>query len=149
MSTASRVESFVKEGPTKISRWPGVAVRTSAGLKAGQIDFRRGTVIRVTDLIIYVEMDHRLYRLVRLMGDSYSHWCQHCTATIPGNVTYRRPAEDVFNSRGELIPIRMFCPYCGPDHILQLLKPGDKLRLHYRFEQDASAGGWYAEKWPW
>ena len=149
MSALQKLRDWIGQGPDKeVSRWPGAAVRLSAGTKAGQIDFRRGVVSNVTDLSIFVEMDHPLYRAVKLMGDSYAHFCSNCSRTIPGNVTYRRPPEAI-EHKGQLIPIRFFCPYCGPDHMLRMLRPGDKLRLHYRFAEDGSSGTWYAEVWEW
>lgn len=149
MSALEKIGRFLQQAPQKISRWPGVAVRLSTGTKADKIDFRRGTVLKVTDLTISVEMDHPLYKLVKCMGESYAHWCPNCSATIPGNVTYRRPAEAVENSSGDIIPMRFHCPYCGPDHMLRMFQPGDKVRLHYRFEADGSSAAWFMERWDW
>ena len=87
------------------SRWPGFAIRNGKG----DIDFRKGRVIAVSDLSITVEMDHPLYKIVKLMGESYAHHCNNCARTIPGNVTYRRPTGTVVH-KGQEIPIRWFCP---------------------------------------
>jgi len=143
MNAASQVAKWIKETPVQ-SRWPGTAVRNGKG----EIDFRKGRVIGVSDLAITVEMDHPLYPIVKLMGESYAHYCRECARTIPGNVTYRRSAGSVMHA-GQEIPIRFFCPWCGPDHLLRMLQIGDWLRLHYRFEKDKSSGSWFAEIWEW
>ena len=143
----ARVKNWAQQLPV-LSRWPGAATRLSAGTKAGQIDFRRGVVTNVTDLSIFVEMDHPLYKGVKLMGDSYAHYCENCKRTIPGNVTYRRSAGSIMH-KGFEIPIRYFCPHCGPDHPLRNLKTGDRLRLHYRFDPEGQWAGWYGEVWEW
>lgn len=140
---ANKVDQWAQQAPPKPGRWPGAATRNPNG----EIDFRRGIVIRVTDLYIFVETE--LSTLIKLMGESYAHYCAACARTIPGNVTYRRSYGTAKNSLGEDIPIRFFCPYCGPDHLLRVLRKGDKVRLHYRFEKDRSSGGWFAEVWEW
>ena len=129
-------------------RWPGAAVRISSGTRSGEIDFRRGRVVNVTDLAILVEIDHPLYKAIKLMGASYAHYCEACSRTIPGHVTYQRSAGSVTHA-GREIPIRFFCPYCGPDALLRELRPGDKMRLHYRFESDYTSGSWFGEVWDW
>lgn len=137
--------------PESISRWPGAATRIPSGLRKNEIDFRRGDVIHVTDLSISVEMDHPVHRLVKLMGDSYAHYCRNCQKTIPGNVSYRRSADAVLHD-GQYVPIRFFCPYCGPGNMLRMLVKGDKLRLHHRFDHEHTPpqwAGWYAEVWRW
>jgi len=139
---STQVQKWTEEAPKGISRWPGAAVRNSKN----EIDFRRGVVIHVTDLAISIETE--LHTLVKLMGESYAHYCEHCTMTIPGNVTYRRSAGTVVHN-GVEIPIRYFCPYCGPDHMLRCLRTGEKMRLHYRFEADRSSGGWFGEVFDW
>src|SRR5271154_4410056 len=141
MSAARQVSSWAEQTPQK-SRWPGFAIRNGKN----EIDFRKGRVIAVSDLSITVEMDHPLYKAVKLMGESYAHYCRGCTRTIPGNVTYRRSAGSVMHN-GQEIPIRFFCPWCGPYYILRMLLVGDWLRLHYRAEQDRSSGAWFAEVW--
>jgi hypothetical protein len=146
-SSLQKVQDFLAEKP-HLSRWPGAAVRISHGLRKGEIDFRKGEVLNVTDTAILVEMDHPSYRTVKLMGASYAHHCDACKTTIPGNVTYQRSTE-ALSHRGFLVPIRAFCPYCGPDAPLRMLRPGDKLRLHYRFEEDMSSASWFAEVWEW
>jgi predicted RNA-binding Zn-ribbon protein involved in translation (DUF1610 family) len=148
MSLLSRVMNWARELPRGVSRWPGAAVRISSGTRADAIDFRRGRVINVSDLSIFVEMDHPLFKGIKLMGDAYIHYCPNCTRTIPGNVTYRRSAGTVEHN-GQTIPIRFFCPYCGPDHLLRMMQPGDKVRLHYRFDLEQGWAGWYAEVWDW
>jgi hypothetical protein len=144
MNATKQIVEWEKQTPQGISRWPGAAVRSASG----EIDFRKGRVIGVTDLSITVEMDHPLYKLVKLMGESYAHYCRNCTRTIPGNVTYRRSPGSVMHN-GQEIPIRFFCPYCGPDHILKMIEIGDKMRLHYRFEKDRSSATWFGEIWEW
>ena len=129
-----------KLAPT-VSRWPGAAVRIPSGLKAGQIEFRRGVIIKVTDLYIFIEAEPRagLEPLVKLMSDSYIHHCRWCQRTIPGNVTYNRSMET-----------RLFCPFCGPGHPLANVKEGTKVLLHFRFEKDSGAwGSWFAEVREW
>src|SRR5882672_9002767 len=140
MSDRAKVRAWSEQAPYQPSRWPGAAVR---GPK-NEIDFRRGVVLAVTDLAITVELGPPFHALVKLMGESYAHYCPHCTATIPGNVTYRRPAGSVMHD-GQEIPIRFFWPYCGPDHLLRMVQKGAKMRLHYRFEKDRSSGGWFGE----
>lgn len=147
MNAAAQVNAWREQIPVR-SRWPGAAVRIPSGTRKGEIDFRKGRVIAVSDLSITVEMDHPLYKVVKLMGESYAHYCRNCQTTVPGNVTYRRSAGEV-EWKGQFIPIRFFCPWCGPDHLLRMLQPGDWLRLHFRFDQDASAGGWFGEVWEW
>jgi hypothetical protein len=144
MNAASQVASWIKQAPETQSRWPGFAVRN----RKNEIDFRKGRVIAVTDLSITVEMDHPFYKAVKLMGESYAHYCRECTRTIPGNVTYRRSADSVMH-KGREIPIRFFCPFCGPDHMLRMIEVGDWLRLHYRAEKDGSSGAWFGEVWCW
>jgi hypothetical protein len=146
-SSLQRIQEFNEQRP-QLSRWPGAAVRISHGLRKGEIDFRKGEVLSVSDLSILVEMDHPLYRSIKLLGASYAHFCEACRLTIPGNVTYQRSAEAI-QHRGFLVPIRAFCPYCGPDAPLRCLRPGDKLRLHYRFEEDMTSASWFAEVWEW
>ena len=73
-----------KQAPQGISRWPGAAVRIGSGTRAGQIDYRKGRVNAVTQNIIKVEMDHPLYPLVVLAGDSYIHVCKSCKRTMTG-----------------------------------------------------------------
>jgi len=148
MNALNRVATWAKQLPAGLTRWPGAATRVSTGTKADQIDFRRGRVVHVTDLAISVEMDHPLYKLVKLLGDSYAHFCPNCRLTIPGNVTYQRSAGSVTH-KGREIPIRYFCPYCGPDHLLRMLQPGDRLRLHYRFDPGGEWAGWYGEVSDW
>lgn len=147
MNAAQTVAQWSEQIP-KHSVWPGAAVRISHGTRSGEIDFRKGRVIAVSDLSITVEMDHPLYKIVKLMGESYAHYCQHCRRTLPGNVTYRRSMDSV-EWKGQLIPIRFFCPWCGPDHLLRELIVGDWMRLHYRFEKDGSSGMWFGEVWEW
>ena len=142
--TLSRVTNWVKQAPQGITRWPGAATRISTGTRAGEIDFRKGVVIHVSDLSISVEMDHPLHRFVKLMGDAYLHYCRNCKTTIPGNVTYRRSADAIMH-KGQEIPIRFFCPYCGPDHMLRMLIPGDRLKLHHRFDLAGDWANWYGE----
>ena len=90
---------------------------------------------------IEADVPQGIHPLVKLMGDSYIHYCPNCKASIPGNVTYRRQAE-----------LRPFCPYCGPGFLLKEVEVGDWVRLHFRFvlkgvgEQFAN---WYAEIWEW
>lgn len=141
-NTNAQVQNWTENAPRGISRWPGAAVRKGNG----EVDFRRGVVIHVSDLSISVETE--LHTLVKLMGESYAHYCEHCQATIPGNVTYRRSAGSVMHN-GVEIPIRFFCPYCGPDHMLRTLRKGEKVRIHYRFEADRTSGGWFAEVFSW
>jgi hypothetical protein len=144
-----RVRNWASQAPPKPGRWPGAAVRN----QKNEIDFRRGVVLRVTDLYVHVETE--MGTLVKLAGESYAHYCENCSRTIPGNVTYRRSYGTAKNSEGEDIPIRFFCPYCGPDHLLRVLRPGDTVRLHYRFESDSgpsvhpTSGTWFAEVWEW
>lgn len=139
---STQVQKWAEEAPRGISRWPGAAVRNSKN----DIDFRRGVAIHVTDLAISIETE--LHTLVKLMGESYAHYCENCQATIPGNVTYRRSAGTIVHN-GIEIPIRYFCPYCGPDHMLRCLRAGEKMRLHYRFEADRTSGGWFGEVFAW
>jgi hypothetical protein len=141
MNSANKVAEWAKLTPQQ-SRWPGFAIRNDKN----EIDFRKGRVIGVSDLAITVEMDHPLYKIVKLMGESYAHYCQNCARTIPGNVTYRRSAGSVMHN-GQEIPIRFFCPWCGPESILRMLLVGDWLKLHYRAENDRSSGSWFAEVW--
>jgi hypothetical protein len=143
-SAARQVANWLEQAPPPNSRWPGSAVRNSKG----DIDFRKGRVIAVSDLSITVEMDHPLYKIVKLLGESYAHYCRNCTRTIPGNVTYRRSAGSV-EWNGQNIPIRFFCPWCGPDHLLRMLVVGDWLKLHYRFAEDRSSAAWFGEIWEW
>jgi hypothetical protein len=146
--TLSKVLNWAKEIPKGFTRWPGAAVRISTGTRAGEIDFRKGVVASVSDLSILVELDHPLYRHIKLLGDSYAHYCRNCERTIPGNVTYRRSA-GIVEHNGQEIPIRFFCPFCGPDHLLRCLVPGDKLKVHYRYDLEGGWAGWYAEVWDW
>jgi len=144
---SQRVDQWAKRAPTK-SIWPGAAARKWQPERSDpEIDFVRGVVIAVTDLYIHVETER--HTLVKLMGESYAHYCGNCARTVPGNVTYRRGFGTAKNSEGEDIPIRFFCPWCGPDHLLRVLRRGDKVRLHYRFELDRTSGGWFAEVWQW
>jgi len=143
MNATRQIAEWTEQTPVA-SRWPGAAVRN----RKNEIDFRRGRVIHVTDLAITVEMDHPLYPIVKLMGESYAHYCRNCTRTIPGNVTYRR-SFDAVEWKGQQIPIRFFCPWCGPDHLLREIQVGEKMRLHYRFERDKSSGAWFGEIWEW
>lgn len=143
MNAVSQVAKWSEQIPVA-SRWPGAAVRISHGTRAGEIDFRKGRVIAVSDLSITVEMDHPLYPIVKLMGESYAHYCRNCRRTVPGNVTYRRSAGSVMWN-GQEIPIRYFCPWCGPNHILRMIEVGDWMRLHFRFQPDSSS--WFGEVW--
>ena len=128
-----------KQAPQGISRWPGAAVRIGSGTRAGQIDYRKGRVNAVTQNIIKVEMDHPLYPLVVLAGDSYIHVCKSCKRTMTGFVTYQRKPE-----------LRGFCNFCGIGHILSQVEVGSWLRLHSRFDNvNGSWAGWYAESWEW
>jgi hypothetical protein len=140
MNALRDFQSWKQQAPQGLSRWPGAAVRIRSGTKAGQIDFRRGRVIRVSEMCIDIEADmpSGLHPLVKLMGDSYIHFCRSCKASIPGNVTYQRNAE-----------LRAFCPYCGPSAPLLMVSVGDHVRLHYRFETEGKWAGWYAEIWEW
>jgi hypothetical protein len=103
-------------------------------------------VIRVTELSVSIETER--HQLVKLMGDGYPHVCDSCKTTIPGNVTYNRPAE-----------YRSFCPYCGPGHELRMLRVGEKVRVHHRFgagsgihslvDDKTAWGQWYGEVYDW
>jgi hypothetical protein len=139
-SALQNLHNWTKEAPQGLSRWPGAAVRITTGTRAGQIDFRKGRVIRVSETCIDVEADipqpHN--RLIKLMGDAYIHYCLGCQASIPGNVTYQRDAD-----------FRGFCPYCGPGSALQMVARGAWLRLHYRFQLKAQWANWYGEVWQW
>jgi len=151
MNAATKVQQWSEQIPVN-SVWPGAAVRISHGTRTGEIDFRKGRVIHVSDRAISVEMDHPLYPFVKLMGDSYAHYCPNCQRTIPGHVTYRRPVDFVsmtIDGKPQSIPLRYFCPFCGPPYMLRMLEPGDRLKLHYRFEKDAGSAAWFAEVWEW
>jgi hypothetical protein len=141
-----RDKALAPQGP---SRWPGAATRIQSGTRTGEIDWRKGRVIAVSDLSIDVEMDHPLYKKIKLLGDAYIHFCRQCKASIPGNVTYKRDPE-----------FRAFCPYCGPGFPLENVKPGDWLRLHHRSEIEEERvieatetyrgwANWYGEIWEW
>jgi hypothetical protein len=154
MSTNAQVQNWIAQAPQGISRWPGIAVRDSKD----NVVFRRGTVSAVTDLSISIEPEPGTFlteyvkstgkHLVKLMGEAYAHYCENCKHTIPGNVTYRRSPGSVMH-RGFEIPIRFFCPYCGPDHPLRTLRSGEKVRIHYRFTADRTSGGWFGEVFEW
>jgi hypothetical protein len=138
--TVKRLHSWLKQTPL-LSRWPGSAVRK----QDGEPDFIRGVVIRVTELSVHVETER--HTLVKLLGDAYPHVCDSCQNTVPGNVSFKRPPE-----------LRPFCPWCGPPHLLRMMKVGEKVRVHHRFgvgsglaiQDDQTAwGAWYGEKWNW
>lgn len=149
MNARSQYERDKALAPKGPSRWPGFATRIQSGTRAGEIDFRRGRVIQVSDLSIDVEMEHPLYKKIKLIGDAYIHFCPACQASIPGNVTYKRDPD-----------FRQFCPYCGPGYALVQVKEGDKLRLHHRSEIEEERvidtnqmfrgwANWYGEIWDW
>lgn len=140
---SERVDNWVSKAPRK-SIWPGAAARK---WNSDEIDFLKGVVTHVTDLYIFIETER--HTLVKLMGESYAHHCENCQRTVPGNVTYRRSFGNAKNSDGQDVPIRFFCPWCGPDHLLRVLRKGDKVMLHYRFEKDRSSGGYFAEVRQW
>jgi hypothetical protein len=139
--TLNRVKEWSRQTP-QLSRWPGSAVRTPKG----EPDFHFGRVVKVTEISVHVET--KLRGIVKLMGDAYPHVCDKCQNTVPGNVTFRRPAE-----------VRHFCMYCGPEYLLRMLKVGEKVRVHHRFgsgagpqsliQVDNAWGSWYGEKWDW
>lgn len=137
-----KVENWEAQKPVS-EWWPGTAVRNWKN----EVDFRKGVVLQVTNLSISVETNHPLYPKVTLMGECYTHYCESCKRTIPGYVTYRRSFGTTLNSAGQEVPIRFFCPLCGPDFMLRNLRIGDRLKLHYRFQivGEEKSGMWFAE----
>jgi hypothetical protein len=99
-------------------------------------DFVRGVVHTINRNGVWIETEH--HTIEPLMGASYPFYCGNCSRTITGHQNFARQAQE-----------RHFCPYCGPEHILQELKRGDKVRLHYRFQPDGSSGQWFGERWEW
>ena len=135
-SALQNFNTWKEQAPQGLSRWPGAAVRISSGTRAGQIDFRKGRITRVSEMCIDIETDMPHIKLVKLMGDAYIHYCPNCKASTPGNVTYKRNPD-----------WRLFCPYCGPGFPLQMVKQGDFVRLHYRFIESGQWANWYGEIW--
>lgn len=118
-------------------RLPGKAVLDSKG----NVDFRRGRIIYSSPRIQYVEADHPIHKLVFLVGSTYMYWCPACTCTVWEQELH------IFRDAGGVLPPG-HCPFCcGP---LRRVQPGDKVRLHYRYDHRAlSHGDWWAERWNW
>jgi len=112
--------------------WPGVTVRK----RDGEPDFVRGVVHTINRNGVWIETER--HTIEPLMGAAFPLYCEHCAKTIPGSVTYNRPADE-----------RHWCIFCGPDFPLRELRRGEKVRLHFRFKPDGSSAQWYGEKWEW
>lgn len=130
LGAKSKIANWIKRQLP--SRWPGITVRK----RDGEPDFIRGVVHTINRNGVWIETER--HTIEPLMGSSFPLYCEHCAKTIPGSVTYQRPAEE-----------RHFCPYCGPGYNLRDLVKGEKVRLHYRFKPDGSSAQWFGEKWDW
>lgn len=130
LGSKSKIANWIKQQLP--SRWPGITVRK----RSGEPDFIRGVVHTINRNGVWIETER--HTIEPLMGASFPLYCGHCSKTIPGSVTYKRPPEE-----------RHFCPYCGPEFVLRELVKGEKVRLHYRFAPDGSSAQWFGEKWDW
>jgi hypothetical protein len=132
MNALKQVASWVKEQLP--SRWPKgtVAVREKSGKPA----FLKGVVHTINRNGIWIEVGEPSMRC--LLGATYIHYCEHCQKSIPGYVTFNRPANQ-----------RHHCPFCGPGFLLRELRKGEKVLLHYRFREDGSGAMWYGERIDW
>jgi len=120
------------------------------------VQFLRGRVIHsgwgltgpVTQTI---ETEAKIYMpLVKLIGDTYAYWCPRCFTTIFEQEIILRAKvgrdEDCEYVRSAKVTDQK-CPYCYSR--IQPLQPGDKVRCHFRFDQEGKWGAWWAERWEW
>lgn len=106
---------------------PGLAMKDNAG----NIPFYRGQLVYASERIQWVRTNHPEHKLVFLIADTYTYWCEACRITI---------WEQEIMARG----VRR-CPFCL-GRILAL-SPGDWVRLHYRYAPDGRWASWWAERW--
>jgi Zn finger protein HypA/HybF involved in hydrogenase expression len=97
-----------------------------------------------------IETDSKLVPLVKLIGDTYAYWCRKCGQTIYEQELILR-AKVGTDCDGQYVKsskvTEQKCPFCyGP---IQPLQPGDKVRVHYRFDQNGQWAAWWAERWEW
>lgn len=114
----------------KITRkLPGIAQRN----EMGEIRFIRGVIIYASVRVQWVETDSKMIGNAHLIGSNFLYWCDACHCSV-----YEE----------EILRIgRHACPFC--DRPVAPCPVGTKVRLHFRFAQDASWAEWWAEVWEW
>lgn len=97
-----------------------------------------------------IETESKLIPLVKLIGDTYTYWCPQCYTTIfEQELILRskagRDCDGEYIRSGKISEQK--CPFCyGP---ILPLQPGDRVRCHYRFDQEGKWGAWWAERFDW
>ncbi len=110
-----------------VRKLPGIAQRNAAG----EITFIRGRIMRATLAKQVVETDSKIYPILQLLGSNYMYWCETCHCTV-----YEE----------EVLRIgRHACPFC--DRPVFPMAAGIRVRLHFRFAQDAAWAEWWGERW--
>lgn len=123
-------------------RLPGEAVRNGKG----EVDFRKGRIIYSSPRIQYAEMDHPSFKLIWMAGSTFMYFCRNCQWTVWEEEIQIFRAEAVKRGLPGLPP--RTCPFCCQE--LDPVQPGDKVRLHYRYDARAlTNGNWWAERWDW
>src|SRR5580700_8161856 len=94
-SAKNKIANWVRQQVPSL--WPGVTTRDNDGKPI----FVRGIVHTINRNGVWIETERKT--IEPLMGAAFPLFCENCSKTIPGYVTYRRPAEQ-----------RHFCLFCGP-----------------------------------
>jgi hypothetical protein len=112
-------------------RLPGVAARN---LTDEKILFLKGRIIYASHRIQWCETESKFHRLVALLGATFIYFCKNCQCTVFEQEVTLRGSRD--------------CPFCGGP--IDYCRPGDKVRLHYRYDPKAlTEGNWWGERWDW
>ena len=129
---------------------PGHSLKDSNG----DVVFIRGRVIhsgwgKLGSANQFCETDSKLVGIVALCGHNYIYWCPTCRAQGargPGMTIFEQEMLITKQVRSSDVN-RQRCVFCeGP---ILPVKPGTKVRLHYRFSATGTFGGWWAEVWEW
>lgn len=110
---------------------PGVALRVE---RTGEIPFYKGVLTYASERIQYVVLEHPEHKLVFLIGETYAFYCEPCKKTLWQQELQAHMRQGWYH-----------CPFC--QQRVRALKPGEKVRVHYRYSKDGSSGMWWAELW--
>jgi hypothetical protein len=125
---SSAFEQELAQSPLKVERrLPGLPVKDNKG----NVPYYTATILNQSDRIQWGETNHPDpgNRLVFFAGDTFMWWCPRCRITV-----WEQECQMRFSKS---------CPFCR-GHILAL-SPGDRVRIHYRYDPQGRWANW----WGW
>jgi hypothetical protein len=135
-------------------KFPGWAWRKNNA--NNDVQFLKGRVIHagwgmtgpVTQTI---ETESKFIPLVKLIGDTYAYWCNACGVTVYEQELILRARAgadcDIAHYVKSAKVTEQKCPFCY--NPIRPLQRGDKVLVHYRFDQNGQWAAWWAERWEW